>query len=199
MNLTKKQGKYIWNTKCETSFQELKKQLTMAPVLILSNGKDSYTVYTDASREGLGCVLIQNRNIIAYTSRKLKSHEQNYPTYDLELAAIVFALKKWPHDFYGVTFEVYTDHKSLKYLFSEKELNLRQRRWVEFLEDYDYTINYHSGKANVVEYALSQKAQLAGLMVGEWSLLENICEWNPCLEPQKVVFGNIEVKSTLLD
>ena len=98
-----------------------------------------------------------------------------------------------------MTFEIYTDHKSLKYLFFQKELNLRQRRWVEFLEDYDCTINYHPGKANVVANALSRKAQLAGLMVEEWNLLENICEWNPCLEPQKVIFGNIEVKSTLLD
>ncbi|XP_071921800.1 uncharacterized protein [Coffea arabica] len=109
----------------------------MAPVLAVPNGTDSYTVYTDASREGLGCVLMQNRNVIAYASRKLKSHEQNYPTHDLELAAVVFALKKWRHYLYGVTFEIYTDHKSLKYLFSQKKLDLRQRRWVEFLEDYD--------------------------------------------------------------
>ncbi|XP_027127716.2 uncharacterized protein [Coffea arabica] len=123
----------------------------------------------------------------------------NYPTYDLELAAIVFALKKWPHDFYGVTFEVYTDHKSLKYLFSEKELNLRQRRWVEFLEDYDCTIIYYPRKANVIADALSRKAQLASLMVGKWGLLENVCEWNPRLEPHKVIFENIEMKSTILD
>nr|XP_027062987.1 uncharacterized protein LOC113689412 [Coffea arabica] len=124
-------------TECESSFQELKKQLTVAPVLALPSGSDSYTVYTDASKEGLGCVLMQNRNVIAYASQKLKTHEQNYPTHDLELAAVVFALKKWRHYLYGVTFEVFTDHKSLKYLFSQKELNLRQRRWVEFLENYD--------------------------------------------------------------
>ena len=116
--MTKKQGKYIWEAKCETSFQELKKQLTMAPVLALPNEKDSYTVYTDISREGLGCVLMQNRNVIAYASRKLKSYEQNYPTHDLELTVVVFAFKKWWHYLYGVTFEVYTDHKSFKYLFS---------------------------------------------------------------------------------
>ncbi|XP_071926101.1 uncharacterized protein [Coffea arabica] len=198
-NLTKKQGQYIWDIKCEGSFQELKKQLTRAPVLVLPNGNDSYTVYTDASKEGLGCVLMQNRNVIAYVSRKLKPHEQNYPTHDLELAAVVFALKKWRHYLYGVTFEIYTNHKSLKYLFSPKELNLRQRRWVEFLEDYDYTINYHPGKANVVADALSRKAQLASSMVREWNLLENVCEWKPRLEPKKVIFGNIEMKSTLLD
>ena len=129
----------------------------MALVLALPNGKNSYTVYTDALREGLGCVLMQNWNVIAYASRKLKSHEQNYPTHDLKFAAVVFALKKWWHYLYGVTFEVYTDHKSPKYLFSQKELNLRQCRWVEFLENYDCTINYHPEKANVVADALSRK------------------------------------------
>ena len=82
-------------------------------------------MYTDASREGLGCVLMQNGNVIAYASRKLKPHEQNYPIHDLELAAVIFTLKKWRHFLYGVVFEIYTDHKSIKYLFSQKELNLR--------------------------------------------------------------------------
>nr|XP_027124227.1 uncharacterized protein LOC113740914 [Coffea arabica] len=149
-DLTKKGGRFLWGDKCETSFQELKRRLTIAPILALPNGPDGFTVYTDASREGLGCVLMQHQNVIAYASRKLKTHEQNYPIHDLELAAVVFALKKWRHYLYGVTFEVYSDHKSLKYLFSQKELNMRQRRWMEFLEDYDYTINYHPGKANVV-------------------------------------------------
>ncbi|XP_071906031.1 uncharacterized protein [Coffea arabica] len=138
----------------------------MAPVLALPNGTDSYTVYTDASREGLGCVLIPKRNVIAYASRKLKPHEQNYPTHDLELAAVVFALQKWRHYLYGVIFEIYMNHKK---------------------------------KANVVADALSRKAQLASSIVGEWRLLEDVCEWNPHLEPQKVIFGNIDVKSTLLD
>ncbi|XP_071912338.1 uncharacterized protein [Coffea arabica] len=171
----------------------------MAPVLALPNEKDSYMVYTDVSREGLGCVLMQNRNVIAYASWKLKSHEQNYPTHDLEFAAVVFALKKWRHYLYVVTFEVYTDHKSLKYLFSPKELNLRQRRWMEFIEDYDCIINYHLKKSNVVADALNRKSQLAGLMIREWNLLEDVSEWIPCLERQKVMFGNIVVKSTLLD
>ncbi|XP_027178078.1 uncharacterized protein LOC113777243 [Coffea eugenioides] len=149
-DLTKKGGRFLWSDKCETSFQELKRRLTMAPILALPNGPDGFTVYTDASKEGLGCVLMQHHNVIAYASRKLKIHEQNYPIHDLELAAVVFALKKWRHYLYGVTFEVYSDHKSLRYLFSQKELNMRQRRWMEFLEDYDYTINYHPGKANVV-------------------------------------------------
>ena len=146
--LTKKSGKFIWSPKCEESFQELKRRLTRAPVLALPNGKDSFVVYTDASKEGLECVLMQNEKVIAYASRKLKLHEGNYPTHDLELAAIVFALKKWRHYLYGITFEVFTDHKSLKYLFSQKELNLRQRRWMKFLVDYDCTIKYHPGKVN---------------------------------------------------
>ncbi|XP_071921821.1 uncharacterized protein [Coffea arabica] len=170
--LIKKNNKFIWTPKCESSFQELKKRLTSAPVLALPDGVESYVVYSDASREGLGCVLIQKGKVVVYASRKLKTHEQNYPTHDLELAAVVFALKKWRHYLYGVTFEVYTDHKSLKYLFFQKELNLRQRRWVEFLEDYDCSINYHPGKVNVVADALSRKVQVAGLMVKEWDMLE---------------------------
>ncbi|XP_071905696.1 uncharacterized protein [Coffea arabica] len=113
----------------ETPTEELKKRLTSAPVLVLPDGGEGYAVYSDASGEGLGCVLMQNGKVVAYASRRLKPHEQNYPTHDLELAAVIFALKKWRHYLYGVTFEVYTDHKSLKYLFSQKELNLRQRRW----------------------------------------------------------------------
>ena len=98
--------------------------------------------------------------------------------------AVVFALKKWRHYLYGVTFKVFTDHKSLKYLFSQKELNLRQRQWVKFLEDYDCSLNYHFEKANVVVDGLSRKVQVANLMVKEWHMLEEISVWNPRLEPQ---------------
>ncbi|XP_071925131.1 transposon Tf2-1 polyprotein [Coffea arabica] len=197
--LTKKGNRFTWTPKCESSFQELKKRLTSTPVLVLPDGGEGYAVYSDASGEGLGCVLMQNSKVIAYASRRLKPHEQNYPTHDLELAAVIFALKKWRHYLYGVTFEVYTDHKSLKYLFSQKELNLRQRRWVEFLEDYDCSINYHPGKANVVADALSRKAQVAGLMVKEWDMLEEISGWNPRLEKLKILLGNLSLKSSLLE
>ncbi|XP_042453501.1 uncharacterized protein LOC122038022 [Zingiber officinale] len=108
---------------------------------------------------GLGAVLMQHQRVVSYDSRQLKDHERNYSVHDLELAAIIFALKIWRHHLYGITFEIYTDHKSLKYLFTQKELNLRQRRWMEFLKDYDSTINYHSGKANVVADALSRKSR----------------------------------------
>jgi hypothetical protein len=116
---------------------------------------------------------MQHGKVIAYASRQLKRHEQNYPTHDLEMAAVIFALKIWRHYLYGETCEIYTDHKSLKYIFQQKDLNLRQRRWMELLKDYDYTILYHPGKANVVADALSRKAILAAsLMIKEMELWE---------------------------
>ena len=166
-----KKVKFEWTDKVEKSFQELKERLTTAPVLTLPDGKEGFTVYTDASKEGLGCVLMQHEKVVAYATRKLKSHEVNYPTHDQELAAVVFALKKWRHYLYGFTFEAFTDHQSLKYLFSQKELNLRQRRWVKFLQDYDFTINYHPEKANVVVDALSRNMNLAHMMVREMGML----------------------------
>ncbi|RDX69439.1 Retrovirus-related Pol polyprotein from transposon 17.6, partial [Mucuna pruriens] len=94
---------------------------------------------------GLGGVLMQEGKVVAYTSRQLKVHERNYPTHDLELAAVVFTLKIWRHYLYGSKFEVFSDHKSLRYLFDQKELNMRQRRWLEFLKDYDFDLSYHPG------------------------------------------------------
>ena len=105
---------------------------------------------------------MQEKNVISYASRPLKMHESNYPTHDLELAAVVFALKQWRHYLYGVKCEVYTDHRSLQYVFTQKDLNLRQRRWMELLKDYDITILYHPGRANVVADALSRKAGSMG-------------------------------------
>ncbi|GKE26143.1 putative nucleotidyltransferase, ribonuclease H, partial [Tanacetum coccineum] len=115
-----------------------------------------YQIYS-ASKKGLGCVLMQHGKVIAYASRQLKPYEENYPTHDLELAAVVFALKIWRHYLYGETCDIFTDHKSLKYIFTQKELNMRQRRWLELLKDYDANIQYHPGKANVVADALSRK------------------------------------------
>ena len=116
-------------------------------------------MYYDASRAGLGCVLIQSGRVVANGSCQLKNHEQNYPTHDMELAVIVFALKILRHYLYGEQFEVYSDHKSLKYIFTQRDLNMRQHRWMEFLEDYDFTLHYHPGKANVVVDALSRKSR----------------------------------------
>src|ERR1051325_5187150 len=111
---------------------------------------------------------MQDRQVVAYASRKLKVHERNYLAHDLELAAVVFVLKIWRHYSFGLRFKVYSDHKSLKYLFGQKELNMRQIRWFEFLKDYDFGLNYHPGKANVVTDALSSKSlHMSMLMVRE--------------------------------
>jgi hypothetical protein len=154
--LTEKGVTFKWCDECEISFQTLKNKLVNAPILTLSESGKCFMVYTDASRIGLGCVLMQDGKVIAYGSRQLKRHERIYPTHDLELAAVVFALKSWRHYLYGETCDIYTDHKSLKYIFTQKELNLRQCRWLELIKDYDLTIQYHPGKANVVFNALSR-------------------------------------------
>ena len=157
-NLTRKNVKFQWTDLCERSFMELKQKLISAPILAIPTNSGRFVVYSDASKCGLGCVLMQNGKVIAYASRQLKDYEKNYPTHDLELAAVVFALKIWRHYLYGERCEIYTDHKSLKYFFTQKELNMRQRRWLELVKDYDCVINYHPGKANVVADALSRKS-----------------------------------------
>ncbi|KAK9146004.1 hypothetical protein Sjap_005907 [Stephania japonica] len=154
--LTRKDVTYIWSDACEKAFKLLKERLTTAPILVLPESSKELSVYTDASGIGLGGVLMQDKKVIAYASRQLKIHEKNYPVHDLELAAVVFALKLWRHYLYGEKFTVYSDHKSLKYLFTQSDLNMRQRRWLEFLKDYDFTLEYHPGKANVVADALSR-------------------------------------------
>ena len=117
---------------------------------------------------------MQDGKVVAYASRQLKPHEQNYPTHDLELAAVVFALKIWQHYLYGEKCRIYTDHKSLKYLLTQKELNLRQRRWLELFKDYDCIIDYHPGKANVVAYALRKRTVAAmSLQYSEWRVAED--------------------------
>ena len=157
-NLTRKHVKFQWTDLCECSFMELKQKLISTPILAIPTNSGRFIVYSDASKCGLGCVLMQNGKVIAYASRQLKDYEKNYPTYDLELAAVVFALKIWRHYLYGERCEIYTDHKSLKYFFTQKELNMRQRRWLELVKDYDCVINYHPGKVNVVADALSRKS-----------------------------------------
>ena len=133
-------------------------------------------MYYDASRAGLGCVLMQSGRVVAYGSCRLKNNEQNHPTHDMELASVVFALKIWHHYLYDEEFEVYSDHKSLKYIFTQGDLNMRQCRWMEFLEDYDFTLHYHPGKANVVADALNRKSRgtLASIASREWRMLETV-------------------------
>jgi ribonuclease HI len=155
--LLKKEAKFVWSQKCEDVFHALRKHLTTTPVLAQPDNSKPFDVYCDASGTGLGCVLMQDNRVIAYASRALRPHEQNYPTHDLELAAVVHALKMWRHYLMGTHCNIFTDHKSLKYIFTQANLNMRQRRWLELIKDYDLEVHYHPGKANVVADALSRK------------------------------------------
>ncbi|GKB73507.1 putative reverse transcriptase domain-containing protein [Tanacetum coccineum] len=143
----------------------MNRKLCEAPILALPEGNDNFVVYCDASHQGLGAVLMQREKVIAYASRQLKPNEENYTTHDLELGAVVFALKIWRHYLYGTKCTVFTDHKSLQHILDQKELNMRQRRWLELLADYDCEIRYHPGKANVVADALSRKERIKPLRV----------------------------------
>ena len=174
--LTQKGVKFEWSEECEQSFQELKRRLVSAPILTIPNGSGGLIIYSDASKKGLGCVLIQHGRVVAYASRQLKPYEQNYPTHDMELSTVVFALKIWRHYLYSVQCEIFTDHKSLKYIFTQKELNMRQRRWLELIKDYDLTIKYHPGKAKVVADALSRKStgNLAAMLTTQRRILEDL-------------------------
>ena len=136
-----------------------------------------------------------------YGSRQLKNHEQNYPTHDMELAAIVFALKIWRHYLYSKEFEVYLDHKSPKYIFTQRDLNMRQRRWMKFLQDYDFTLHYHPGKANVVADALSRKSRgaLASIASWEWRMLETVGQFGLQYNEQaQGVMGSLVATPSLL-
>ncbi|GJV48297.1 putative reverse transcriptase domain-containing protein [Tanacetum coccineum] len=135
-------------------------KLCNAPVLALPDGPEDFVVYCDASCQGLGCVLIQRGKVIAYASRQLKIHGKNYTTHNLELGAVVFALKIWRHYLYRTKSVIYTDHKSLQHIFNQKELNMHQCRWIELFSDYDCKIRYHPGKANVVADTLSRKERI---------------------------------------
>ncbi|GJT46478.1 putative reverse transcriptase domain-containing protein [Tanacetum coccineum] len=201
--LTQKKVKFEWGDKQEAAFQLLKQKLCSAPILALPEGSEDFIAYCDASKKGLGAVLMQREKVIVYASRQqklcsapilalpegsedfiaycnaskkglgavlmqiekvivyasrqLKIPEKNYTTHDLELGAVVFALKIWRHYLYGTKCTVFTDHKSLQHILNQKELNMRQRRWLELLSNYDCVIRYHLGKANVVADALSRK------------------------------------------
>jgi len=185
--LTQKTREFVWGEDQEKAFQYLKDRLCNAPVLSLPDGTEDFVVYCDASHQGLGCVLMQRDKVIAYASRQLKVHEKNYTTHDLELGAVVFALKIWRHYLYGTKCTVYTDHKSLQHVFDQKMLNMRQRRWIELLSDYDCEIKYHPGKANVVADALSRKERikLSGLKTVEKTDLRSrvLMDQNDALDP----------------
>jgi hypothetical protein len=158
--LIAKKVEFKWTPACQESFEMLKQKLTIAPMLVLPDVHKPFSVYCDASYTGLGCVLMQEGKVVVYSSRQLKVHEKDYPTHDLELAAVVHALKTWRHYLYGQKCGIYTYHKSLKYIFTQSELNMRQRRWMELIKDYELEIHYHPGKANVVADAPSRKSQV---------------------------------------
>jgi hypothetical protein len=156
--LLKKDYKFAWTTECEIAFRTLQTLLTMATVLPQPDIEKPFDVFCDAAGIGLGCVLMQDSKVIAYASRQLRKHEANYPTHDLELAAIVHALKLWRHYLLGNVCNIFTDHKSLKYIFTQPELNMRQCKWLELIKDYNLLVHYHPGKANFVDDALSRKS-----------------------------------------
>jgi ribonuclease HI len=155
-------------------------------VLTLPDIKKDFVVYCDASKQGLGFVLTQEGKVVAYASRQLKKHEQNYPTHDLELAAVVHALKIWRHLRLGNKCKLFTDHKSLKYFFTQKELNMRQRRWLELIKDYDVEITYHPGKANIVANARRRATcptrrarEVEDRNCGPWTSQRTTCDLRP--------------------
>ncbi|GKA94842.1 putative reverse transcriptase domain-containing protein [Tanacetum coccineum] len=161
------EGIHVDPTKIESikDWASPKTPIEIRQFLVLAEGTDNFVVYCDASHKGLGAVLMQKEKVIAYASRQLKVHEKNYMTHDLELGAVVFALKMWKHYLYGTKCTVFTDHKSLQHILDQKELNMRQRRWLDLLSDYDCEICYHPGKANMVVDALSRKERIKPLRV----------------------------------
>jgi ribonuclease HI len=172
-SLLEKEREFKWDEKCQDSFDQLKKRLISPPVLVMPDLQKGFDIYGDACGQGLGCVLMQG-HVIAYASRQLRKHELNYPTHDLELAAVVHALKIWRQYIMGTKCQVYTDHKSLTYIFTQMDLNLRQRHWLELIKDYDLEIHYHPGKANLVVDALSRKKHVHSAVVAQ--LLDEIIE-----------------------
>jgi hypothetical protein len=169
----------------QRSLQAVEVLLTTAPVLAQPDIEKPFDVYCDASGSSLGCVLMQEGRVIAYASRQLRRHEEHYLTHDLELAVVVHALKIWRHYLLGNICHIYTDHKSLKYIFTQSELNMRQRRWLELITDYELEIHYHPGKANVVADALSRKASCHCLTI-------KTSDITLCQEVEKLNLGMIQ-------
>ncbi|KAI3813313.1 hypothetical protein L1987_18033 [Smallanthus sonchifolius] len=196
-SLTQKNKPFIWEQKQEDAFQLLKEKLCNAPILTFPDGNDDFVVYCDASNQGLSCVLMQRDKVIAYASRQLKVHEKNYTTHDLELGAVVFALKIWRHYLYGTKCVIYTDHKSLQHIFDQKELNMRQRRWVELLSDYDCEIRYHPGKANVVAEALSRKERIKPSRIRALGMIVQTSLQAQILQAQRQALVRTDLKTEL--
>jgi hypothetical protein len=151
------------------TFKRLKKLLTTSSVLAQPDTTKPFDVYCDASGTGLGGVLMQEGRVISYSSRQLRRHKEHYPTHDLELAAVVMTLWTWRHYLLGNVVHIYTDHKSLTYIFIQPNLNMRQRRWLELIKDYELEVHYHPVKANVVANVLSHKAHCNYLSAVHWT------------------------------
>jgi hypothetical protein len=197
--LLKKGAKFEWGQKCEDAFHTLRQHLTTTPVLAQPDNNKLFDVYCDASGTGLGCVLMQDNRVIAYASRALRPHEQYYPTHDLEFAVVVHALKIWRHYLMGTHCNIYTDHKSLKYIFTQVDLNMRQRRWLELIKDYDLEVHYHPGKAKVVADALSRKSQCNCMVMD--SRINTLCDELSKMRIEVIPSGtlsHISVEPTLL-
>jgi hypothetical protein len=200
IELLKKGAKFEWGQKCKDAFHTLRQHLTTAPVLAQLDSNKLFDVYCDASSTGLGCVLMQDNRVIAYASRALRPHEQNYPTHDLELVAVVHALKMWRHYLMGTHRNIYTYHKSLRYIFTQADLNMRQRIWLELIKDYNLEVHYHPGKANVVVDALSQKSQCNCMVMD--SRINTLCDELSKMRIEVIPSGTlsyISVEPTLLD
>jgi hypothetical protein len=200
IELLKKEAKFYWGQKCEDAFHTLRQHLTTAPVLAQPDNGKPFDVYCDASGTGLGCVLMQDNRVIAYASRALRPHEQNYPTHDLELAVVVHALKMWRHYLIRTHCNIFTDHKSFKYIFTQADLNMRHRRWLELIKDYDLEVHYHPGKANVVVDALSRKSQCNCVMMD--SRINTMCNELSKMNIEVIPSGalsHISIEPTLRD
>jgi hypothetical protein len=156
--LLKKGNKYAWSDACDEAFKNLNKLLTTSPVLAHPDTDKSFNVYCDASGSGLGAVSMQEGRVISYSSRQLRHHEEHYPTHDLELAAVVMTLRTWLHYLHGNVVHIYMDHKNLKYIFIQPDMYMRQRRWLELINNYELEVHYHLEKANVIADVLSRKA-----------------------------------------
>jgi hypothetical protein len=188
--LLKKGNKYVWSEACDEAFKHLKKLLTTSPVLAQPDTTKPFDVYYDASGTGLGDVLMQEGWVIFYSSRQLRCHEEHYPTHDLELAAVVMVLRTWRHYLVGNVVHIYTDHKNMKYIFTQLDLNMRRRRWLEVIKDYELEVHYHPGKANIIADTLNRKAYCNCLpdvrLMGEESstrVLPNLSLFNITLTP----------------
>jgi hypothetical protein len=155
--LQKKGDKFTWTQECEEIFQTLKHLLTHAPILKIADPEADFLMCTNACKEGLRGVLMQEGSVVCYESRTFSEHEVNYVTHDLELAAIVHALKMWRYYLLGRKFVLMTDHCGLRYLFDQPKLNSRQARWMTLLSEFDFEIKHIKGKENKVVDALSKK------------------------------------------